>query len=47
MLPGTGAFSESGLGFETAVPDILNRLPRDVMFTPTLPQINAAAETPS
>ncbi|KAJ4857030.1 hypothetical protein T069G_07927 [Trichoderma breve] len=24
MLPGTGVFSETGLGFETAVPDILN-----------------------
>ncbi|PTB52439.1 hypothetical protein M431DRAFT_484472 [Trichoderma harzianum CBS 226.95] len=47
MLPGTGAFSESGLGFETAVPDILNRLPRDVKFTPTLPQINMSTETPA
>lgn len=47
MLPDTGVFSESGLGFETAVPDILNRLPRDVMFTPTLPQINTSTETPA
>ncbi|KAK4069276.1 hypothetical protein Trihar35433_5855 [Trichoderma harzianum] len=30
MLPETGAVGESGLGFETAVPDILNRLPRDL-----------------
>ncbi|KAL6796851.1 cation transporting ATPase [Trichoderma sp. SZMC 28012] len=47
MLPDTDAFSESGLGFETAVPDILNRLPRDVKFTPTLPQINMSTETPA
>jgi potassium/sodium efflux P-type ATPase len=32
MLLGTGAFSETGLGFETAVPDILNRPPQDVSF---------------
>lgn len=30
MLLGTGAFSETGLGFEKAVPDILNRPPQDV-----------------
>ncbi|EHK18952.1 cation transporting ATPase [Trichoderma virens Gv29-8] len=37
MLLGTGAFSETGLGFETAVPDILNRPPQDLrygIFTP-------------
>ncbi|KKP03301.1 potassium/sodium efflux P-type ATPase [Trichoderma harzianum] len=46
-LPVTDAFSESGLGFETTVPDILNRLPRDTKLTPTLPQINTSTETPS
>jgi potassium/sodium efflux P-type ATPase len=30
MLLGTGAFCETGLGFEKAVPDILNRPPQDV-----------------
>lgn len=30
MLLGTGAFSETGLGFERAVPDILNRPPHNV-----------------
>ncbi|KAL6866795.1 cation transporting ATPase [Trichoderma novae-zelandiae] len=37
MLLGTGAFSETGLGFETAVPDILNRPPHHLrygIFTP-------------
>ncbi|TFB01270.1 Calcium-transporting ATPase 3 [Trichoderma ghanense] len=37
MLLGTGAFSETGLGFEAAVPDILNRPPQDLrygIFTP-------------
>ncbi|KAH6605261.1 cation transporting ATPase [Trichoderma cornu-damae] len=37
MLLGTGAFSETGLGFETAVPDILHRPPQDLrygIFTP-------------
>ncbi|KAL6813201.1 hypothetical protein GGI42DRAFT_349333 [Trichoderma sp. SZMC 28013] len=40
MLLGTDAFSETGLGFETAAPDIPNRPPQDAAFTPTLPQIN-------
>lgn len=30
MLMGTGAFCETGLGFEKAVPDILNRPPQNV-----------------
>ncbi|KAF2968721.1 hypothetical protein GQX73_g4791 [Xylaria multiplex] len=37
MLLGTGAFCETGLGFEKAVPDILNRPPQDLkygVFTP-------------
>ncbi|OAA60643.1 sodium transport ATPase 5 [Cordyceps fumosorosea ARSEF 2679] len=37
MLLGTGAFSETGLGFEKAVPDILNRPPHNLkygVFTP-------------
>ena len=32
MLMGTGAFCETGLGFEKAVPDILNRPPQNVSF---------------
>ncbi|KAM3566442.1 hypothetical protein ARSEF4850_000584 [Beauveria asiatica] len=39
MLLGTGAFSETGLGFERAVPDILNRPPHNLkygVFTPEL-----------
>lgn len=36
MLMGTGAFCETGLGFEKAVPDILNRPPQNVS-TPDLP----------
>ncbi|KAF2624494.1 metal cation-transporting ATPase [Macroventuria anomochaeta] len=37
MLVGTGAFCETGLGFEKAVPDILNRPPQNMkygVFTP-------------
>lgn len=37
MLVGTGAFCETGLGFEKAVPDILNRPPQNLkygVFTP-------------
>ncbi|KAH9233314.1 hypothetical protein K456DRAFT_1911637 [Colletotrichum gloeosporioides 23] len=37
MLLGTGAFCETGLGFEKAVPDILNRPPQNLkygVFTP-------------
>ncbi|KAF4993758.1 hypothetical protein FDECE_13322 [Fusarium decemcellulare] len=37
MLMGTGAFCETGLGFEKAVPDILNRPPQNLkygVFTP-------------
>ncbi|KAF4981455.1 hypothetical protein FZEAL_2743 [Fusarium zealandicum] len=37
MLMGTGAFCETGLGFEKAVPDILNRPPQNLkygIFTP-------------
>ncbi|XPS73172.1 P-type Na(+) transporter [Ascochyta lentis] len=37
MLVGTGAFCETGLGFERAVPDILNRPPQNLkygVFTP-------------
>jgi potassium/sodium efflux P-type ATPase len=37
MLVGTGAFCETGLGFEKAVPDILRRPPQDLkygVFTP-------------
>lgn len=37
MLVGTGAFCETGLGFEKAVPDILNRPPQSLkygVFTP-------------
>lgn len=39
MLMATGSFCETGLGFETAVPDILNRPPQDLrygVFTPEL-----------
>lgn len=36
MLLGTGAFSETGLGFETAVPDILVRPPQDVSVPPSI-----------
>ncbi|KAK7409628.1 hypothetical protein QQX98_008224 [Neonectria punicea] len=39
MLLGTGAFCETGLGFEKAVPDILNRPPQNLnygVFTPEL-----------
>lgn len=32
MLMGTGAFCETGLGFEKAVPDILRRPPRDLRY---------------
>ncbi|TDZ33617.1 Calcium-transporting ATPase 3 [Colletotrichum spinosum] len=37
MLMGTGAFCETGLGFEKAVPDIINRPPQNLkygVFTP-------------
>lgn len=37
MLLGTGAFTETGLGFEKAVPDILNRPPHNVSICPVLP----------
>ncbi|KAJ2971613.1 hypothetical protein NUW58_g9366 [Xylaria curta] len=41
MLLGTGAFCETGLGFERAVPDILNRPPQDVSppLFPELPRL--------
>lgn len=34
MLMATGAFCETGLGFERAVPDILNRPPQNVSLSP-------------
>lgn len=37
MLLTTGAFCETGLGFEKAVPDIMNRPPHDVSVPPISP----------
>ncbi|XWW93735.1 hypothetical protein V2A60_001671 [Cordyceps javanica] len=38
MLLGTGAFSETGLGFEKAVPDILNRPPHNLKYGVLTPE---------
>lgn len=42
MLMGTGAFCETGLGFEKAVPDILNRPPHDVSCKVAMPPASAS-----
>lgn len=45
MLLVAGAFTETGLGFESATPDILNRPPQSVSYHPANPQRWALNDT--